>query len=557
MKSSLTRNTAFLAFVLCCTASSLFAQTTQARKPAAGIVTGKVTIKGKAAPGIAVGVRVGQPMTPLEPTYKGTTDQDGKYRISDVPAGSYEVAPVAPLFVVSDATNQRGQTVVLAEGESVDGIDFALVRGGVITGKVTDADGRPVIEQSVSLLPADQRPNQQGPVYPINSMQTDDRGIYRMFGLAAGRYKVAVGLAQDGFFMSVANGRPSYKQTFHPDTTDATKASIIEVTEGSEATNVDIALGRANQSFAASGRVINGENRQPIAGVRFGLQFVVGAQNGSFMGTSATSNSQGEFRLENLAPGKYAVFMLPQQDSGIRADAVTFDIIDQDISDLVIKTSTGATLAGTVVLENTDDKTVLGKFMQLSVQGFVQSDGPTGNILHSATINGDGSFVLKGLEAGAARISLGAPRDRSLLLGFTVKRIERDGIVQPGNLEIKNADQISGLKIVVSYGSATIHGVVKVENGTLPTGARLFVRVTKAGERTSDLRPPQVDARGHFIMEGIPGGTYDFTVTVMTGPLGPGARPVTAKQQASVVDGVVNDVTITLDLGQKPGPPSL
>ena len=37
--------------------------------------------------------------------------------------------------------------MILTEGESVDGIDFTLVKAGVITGKVLDADGKPVVEE--------------------------------------------------------------------------------------------------------------------------------------------------------------------------------------------------------------------------------------------------------------------------------------------------------------------------------------------------------------------------------------------------------------------------
>lgn len=214
--NSLTSWAITLALALGCTGISLRAQS-QAKTARKGSVAGKVTIKGKAAPGIAVGLRVSQPAGPFEPTFKAKTDQEGNYRVTDVPAGTYQVAPVAPGYVVSDVNNIRVQTVALTEGESVEGIDFALIRGGVITGKVTDAEGRPVIEQGVSLLQADPPPNQRGPVYqvyPVASFQTDDRGIYRMFGLAAGRYKVAAGSSQDTFFMSGATGRPSYKQTF-------------------------------------------------------------------------------------------------------------------------------------------------------------------------------------------------------------------------------------------------------------------------------------------------------------------------------------------------------
>lgn len=546
---SLTRHAVSLALVLCGTASSLAAQTPAAPKKSPGaIISGKVTIKDKPVPGIVVGLRVSQAMTPYEPTYQSTTDQDGTYRISDVPPGSYSVFPVAPAFV----TTNRVQTVVLTESESVDGIDFVLVRGGVITGKVTDADGRPVIEQNVGLITADQPTNPQAPVGTFSGVPTDDRGIYRIFGLRAGRYKVTAGQGADSYVM-VGSSRPSYKQTFHPDVTDAAKATVVEVTEGSEASNVDIALGRAAQTFTASGRVINGESGQPIVG--FGLQLIVNAERRPVMGPNTTPNRNGEFKLEGLAPGKYSIYLQPRQDSDIRSDAVTFDVLDHDVTDLLIKSSPGMSVAGAIVLENTDDKTVLARLLQLTVHGFVQSEAAPGNTSRSATINADGSFLLKGLEAGKLFLSLGAPRDRTLIKGFTVARTERDGVVQPNGLEIKNGDQASGVKVVVSYGNATIHGVVKVENGTLPTGARFFVQVTKAGERISNIRPPQVDARGHFIMEGIPAGSYDFTVMVGGLPPAPRTRPPSAKQQVNVVDGIVNNVTITLDLNQTPGPP--
>jgi len=172
---------------------------------------------------------------------------------------------------------------------------------------------------------------------------------------------------------------------------------------------------------------------------------------------------------------------------------------------------------------------------------------------HNSTINFDGSFFLNGLESGTANLSLGA-QDRNLLKGFTVSRIERDGIVQPRGIEIKTGDQITGVRMVVNYGSATVHGIIKGENGELPSGARFFVQVTKAGERTG-IRPPQVDSRGHFIMEGLPGGLYYFVVTLVGPSPGRTPRP-TAKQQVNITDSVVNEVTITLDLGQKPGPPA-
>jgi hypothetical protein len=122
-------------------------------------------------------------------------------------------------------------------------------------------------------------------------------------------------------------------------------------------------------------------------------------------------------------------------------------------------------------------------------------------------------------------------------------------------IQIKESEEITGVRLVVSYGTASIRGVVKLENGTLPADARIFIRVTKVGEATSTSRQPAVDARGHFILEGLPGGTYDFVTTVYT----PGSQrrpPPVANQQVTVPDGVVTEVTITFDLDQKISPQS-
>src|SRR6185295_9798078 len=170
--------------------TSLWAQAAPKQAPKASRVSisGRVTIKEKSAAGVVVSLRKSDMQNPFEPWQRATTDQDGFYRIANVPPGNYEVSPSAPAFVSSELTQLRNKTVLVGEDENIDNINFALVRGGVITGKVTDADGRPVIQQQVNIFRAealDQKQPQGQPrsVFPSGNAQTDDRGIYRTFGL--------------------------------------------------------------------------------------------------------------------------------------------------------------------------------------------------------------------------------------------------------------------------------------------------------------------------------------------------------------------------------------
>jgi hypothetical protein len=521
---------------------------TRIAKAPTGSISGRVTIRGKGKAGIVIGLRAGELGSQQGSALKGTTDEQGNYRISDVPGGNYLVAPIAPAFVMSDLNSfgERGKTLLLAEGESVEGIDFSLVRGGVITGKVTTADNRPVIEERVYLIPVDPAANQRGQGFQPSGFATDDRGIYRMFGLAAGRYKVAVGQSEDRSYISGGAGRPYYKQTFHPDVSDISKATIVEVTEGSETANVDLNLGRMTQTYAVSGRILDGETEQPLGNVRLGVQLVVNSQRRSFGNSNTTTNKQGEFKLENLAPGKYGFFVFPQPESSLRLHDVPFEIIDRDVEGVVVKTAKSATLSGSIALENSDDKALFAKLLKLRIDAYVESEGPSFG--HRGSINADGSFRITGLETGKARLSLGS-QDRESLKGFSISRVEREGTPQTEDIVIREGEDIHGVRIVVSFGSASIRGVVKVENGTLPADARVFIRATKVGETNPGMRPPHVDARGHFIFEGLSGGTYDLVASVFTPGRQRGPPPSTSLQVIAP-EGEVTEVTITVNLDQ-------
>ena len=553
------RYTPAVLFTLFSLAVTLSAQSTntQGAKAPRGSVSGRVTIKDKGAAGVAVGLRKSD-MNPFEQHLKATTDQDGFYRITNVPPGSYEIGPSAPAFIVanSDSNTQRGKIVVVGEDEPVEGINFSLIRGGVITGKVIDAEGRPAIQQQVSLFMAEafsQLQREPGRmVFAAQQALTDDRGIYRIYGLRAGKYKVGTGRGEDSY-MTGFNQRASYKQVFHPDVSDPAKATIIEVSEGSEATNVDIKLGAALQTFSVSGRVIETERGLPVPNIHFTLQRFSGQRPVEFINTSLISNAQGDFYTEGLVPGRYQIYLFQEMNGDLRADSVSFEIVDQDVSDVTVKLTKGASLSGVIVFES-EDKAAYQKLLQMRLRAQVApkpGGGPQFFGQSSMTpIAPDGTFRLGGLPAGIANVTLTSSMGIFFTKGFTISRIERDGVVMRG-VEVKDGEQVSGLRVFVAFGNGSIRGVVKLENGTLPEGAQMFVRLNKPGEPPSALRPSAVDARGHFLMEGIPPGNYEVLAQVY---MSNRTAPRVGKREVTVQDGIVTDVLITVDLTPPPTP---
>ena len=537
------------ALLLCCAGFCERANSQTAKTDSKATISGKITLKGKPAPGVVVGMHLSEP-TQFDPTFKATTDQDGKYRIAEVPQGKYVIAPVAPAFVIANVDNLGGQSVIVNEGENIEWIDFDLIRGGVITGKITDAEGHPIVEERVNLLSADPR---SGSSYHLRgSFQTDDRGIYRIFGIRPGRYKVSAG--QESVYGGVGRGRRTLPITFHPDAREAAQAAVIEVGEGTEATKIDITIGRTLQGFAVSGRIVEGETGKPVANVGIHLSkiMIIDKNNTSShgTGTDVRSNADGAFRLEKLPAGKYEISIQPEPESDLRAGPVTFDVIDQDVTGLLIRTSTGASLSGTVVIEGKGGSNTAGAQAPGWISVQIRNDSFSSN--QGVRIKPDGSFRVGGLSAGNVTFSVGTWGPTGNAKAITISRVERDGVVQTSGIQLQAAEHLSGLRIVAAYSSGSIRGVIKIENGVLPPGVRLAVNLSKVGDanNTQSGGGTAADARGNFLIEGLAAGTYELTVFAFNPEWR--QRPRTVKQLVTVTDGSATDVMVTIDLTPPP-----
>ena len=530
--------------------TSLWAQSPpkETTKSGRGSISGRVTIKDKGVFGVVVALRKFETGN-NERIPRATTDQDGFYRLTNIAPGSYEVSPSAPAFVSADLGMQRGfqrgKTVLIGEDENVENINFTLVRGGVITGKVTDADGHPVIQQQVYIYRAeDFRPEEPLQVYTVGGAPTDDRGIYRVFGLMPGRYKVGAGRSEVAFSSPISPGRTSYTQVFHPDASDPAKATVIEVGAGTEATNIDITLGRALQTFTVTGRVVDGEKNLPVSNIRLAFRRQVGDRV-EFANTVATSNDKGDFIKEGLVPGKYAVVVFSNDNSGMLGEPITFDVIDQNVEGITVKLFQGASLSGVVVIEP-ENPAALTRLGELLLRGYVAANPNSVRRIGDSTspVDASGNFSLTGLSGGHASVLLTAKTGAAPPKGFTLARIEREGVVYSRGIPIKEGEHLTGFRVVLNYGTAILRGVVELENGPRPDGALIFVTLIKPGERLSNMRPVPVDARGHFIMEGIPSGTYQVLAALNSGP----GMYRQGKREVTVQDGVTTDITLTIDM---------
>ena len=531
-------------------------QTTEKR---AGSITGRIVVGGNPAPGVAVMLLgLDSNSSRRTPVANTKTDKDGRYQFKGVAPGSYDIFLSAPELVLpkQGRYGQPGKTVAVEDGEAVEEVDFIVVQGGVVTGRVTHADGRPIVGEGVTL----NKIGEQGymrPFYPSNHRineipMTDYRGEYRVIGVPPGHYLVSVGVPY-GLTRPRSEKGDSYKQTFHPGVTDQSKAITINVKEGVVSRGVDITVGPALKTYVVTGRILDADGK-PLPHIQ--LTIITGSEDGkskTHASGSWSSDSKGEFRVEGALPGHYQI--APQSDTSSNSfgDPIAFEVKDEDVSGLEIRMSRGSSISGLVVVEGNKDTIFPDKLFDLGLMAHVDppsrdSEGTTS----SSRINSDGSFRISGLRPGKAMINLtwlspSAPKE------FLILRIESNGVEQHEGIEVGPGKQITGVRVVIGSGAGVIRGEVKINGGQLED-VRLYLLYRRSGVNPQSYGRVDVDARGRFVIEKLFTGDYELLIGPMsvevTGDAGGKtmSRIPTVKQTVSVRSGAESNITLVLSL---------
>jgi hypothetical protein len=474
-----------------------------------GVVSGRVVLDGKTSTSVEV-VLLTEGNERRTEIARTSTDAEGHFRLNVEEAGRYRVMPFAPAYVSSNEQSVA-KVITVALGEEIKDVDFALVPGGVITGHVLTPDGRPAIAERIAVTPVAQ-PDQNRPTLnlPNAMLETDDRGVYRVFGLPPGRYVVSAGTGGESVAAEVYNRRFSYPRTFHPNVIEEAKATVVEVATGGETANVDITLSRRAESFSASGRIVDSRS-QPLGGVTFG--FAATRENGRVSGAPVRdlqTDAEGKFVIPKLTPGRYVVFVSSSRDTNVYSEMLPFEVTKGDVTDLELVAEQGSSLSGTVVVEGATESNILGKLIGISVGNILYQPELIWTAHELPVINQDGSFRFNGLRPGKLKIVDNA---QQLPRGFSVLRVERDGVAQRDAIDIPDGgSNITNVRIVMAYGNGSVRGHVTVKS-ELPAGTPLFVfaRRTDAPSITAST---QTDTRGSFILEWLAPGEYELAVGV-------------------------------------------
>ncbi len=400
----------------------------------------------------------------------------------------------------------------------------------MITGRVEDAGHQPLVETDIELRKVDEQNRyvQFFNFYPF-AYRTDDRGVYRLYGLPAGRYRVSVGRAAGDGGPILGPNAGYFLKTYYPNVTDESRAEIVEVKEGEEATNIDITVASRLKTFRATGRIVDRATSRPLANVSYGYGTVLDNSDrggGKMLGGSAyvgsRTNSRGEFSLEDLVPGSYAAIVWNDGMIEGFADPAPFEIKDADVSGLEIKVQRGASISGMAIIEGTNDPKLYALLQNQTLIVQVKPQALESRNIRPPRIASDGSFRITGLRAGKAQIGAFSPSaERKIFLS----RIEYNGSQQK-ELELKAGEEITDVQLIFVYGNGVIRGQVNFENGAMPESKQFFVFAALKNKEPQQNVSAIVDARGKFVIEGLQPGEYDLRLTEMFRGQGQAMQPL-------------------------------
>ena len=476
------------------------------------------------------------------------TDETGTFSFAGIPAGRFGLAATKEGFVElaygARQPGRPGTSVVVTEGAHVSGLAIRLPRGAVITGVVIDPVGQPMPGVQVSAMQhayvnGERRLIQRG------SSHSDDRGVYRIFGLRAGQYLVQASLSrgmtmQTGDLLlpsaadidrvlqasatvpdagatpaavdSIGVGKATaLAPVYYPGGTSSTQATPIDIAPGQERGGIDLQLrlvpsGRIEGTVSWAGgdlppmvqvtMVPTGmDEGSPAEGFRFGRAL-----------------GGGKFHFGSVSPGQYVVAARANEPGGKPGSALwataNVGVDGTDLATVALELGRGFEISGQLQFEaeRTRPSDVRGWRVSLAPAA---AAGQVTLGASPAEVEADGTFTIRGVTPGQYFVNVSPPTPAvNDWMVRSIRLADRDVGEQPMAI---NGD-VSGVVVTFTDRVSQISGRLQLASGVPAPDYHIIVFPADPALWTSRPSPriqavrPSLD--GSYIVRRLPPGDY-------------------------------------------------
>jgi hypothetical protein len=378
-------------------------------------------------------------------------------------------------------------------------VNAALSRGLAIEGRVLDEFGEPIANVEVNAHPWD-APSLVSMGRPRS---TDDRGMFRLFGLKPGEYRVC---AKPNLHFGPVDVRERLVPTCYPAAVVDGGAQPVTLAS-SDVVGIDIAVQR-NRAYKVTGMAIDSSGA-PVERLQVSL-VNLGTPNAS---VDVRILSGGQFVAPGVTPGEYMLNVEsgsrfnPGEKREYEAGFLPIRVDSADVDGVVVATAKPAKVAGRIIFEeglaeklsnplrvstSTDKTSLLGRVF--------------GRWRNPAEVRPDLTFELTDLFGPQIVSVSGQPR------GWVVRSVKyRDEDVTDVAVEFKTNSDPRTLEIVLTRQSALVSGRVLDDAGKAMQEGVVALLAGDPSKRRSIGRAVStatLKAEGTFSLAAVRAGEY-------------------------------------------------
>ena len=483
-------------------------------------------------------------------------DSEGKFSFDDLPSAAYVVFAVAPGYI--DEAMSTGDPNDWPRHLIGSQLKIRMIKGGVITGKVTNSKGDPIVGVPVHAVGLNNPSSSPTDFLGAGGAESDDRGVYRIYGLKPGPYVVNAG-GPGQFGLATSNGFDLDVPTYYPSATRDTAIPVV-VRSGDETTGIDI------KYFGTEGHRISGfllgtinAGASAAGGAIAIILSPAGVQSVLSMALASTTDQRRAFGFNGVADGEYdlfATFQTGQQDDASLVATKRVTVRGGDVTGVELTLARLSSIAGTITLDpiKPEDKCDQRGSQLIETVFAARRDDPRKSRSQmmttmlaglGGTLNAKGEFIARNLDAGRYRFEIKLPTEAwyvrliNLPTAVAVANQQLSQAAPPsvasklnqsypwqGTVTIKSGQQVSGVSIIVGQDAASLRGRVTVtpEGAAFPADLHVHLVPAEREQANDVLRYSEtmIMSDGSFAFSNIAPGRYFIVSRVEPGAETPG-----------------------------------
>lgn len=499
------------------------------------------------------------------------TNSSGEFSFPRLPAGQFTVAVYQNQFLQTSYGQRRpggqGTLIQLTDGQQVK-LTVPMMRGAVITGVVVGPDGEPQRQAQVRGWRFDTSSGFRR-LQSAGFAQTDDRGIYRLFGLQPGDYVISatpspsdllnaerMATQSDLVERAIASGRvlppagpglpstvavpvpspmvqvnvivpPSYLATYAPSEMAPSSAMTVTVGGAEERTGVDIHV-----QFTLASTVQGVVLTPPEPGVTVQLSlFSDDATIDAPQTNSTRPDPTGKFSFRTVPPGKYTVFAQtvaapppvtfvdgqpaqPRPPQPVLTDAqkkwgkVQVTVAGEPTIDVSVSLRPARTISGVVVFDMVKPPDLSRSRFLVTVSRAPAPQQAFFGQAPQGQVGPDGRFTLTGVVPGRYILRASGQMKSSMVSG-------QDTLDFP--LEFTGEHDVTDAVLTVTDQTSELSGTL-TDSGGKPAVDYMIVaassdsRYWTPGSRRVAMARPGTD--GRYVFRSLPPGVYHVAAVI-------------------------------------------